>query len=100
MLPWYSIVPKSLIFKKTIRTRNICNELESSIIYTSSFSRTYQGLKGNDIDMHDAGDIYHVRLYVRLTKFACLIIMFIKEGKNIYKTTSHVESVHLIRTAL
>jgi hypothetical protein len=59
MLPWYnrySIVPK--IFN-ILRIRNSCNELESSIIDTSTFSKKYQldqGFKGNDNDIH-AGDI-------------------------------------------
>ena len=45
--------------------RNICNELESSIIYTSTFSKTAeldQGLKGNDNDMQVTFNM-HVRLW-------------------------------------
>jgi hypothetical protein len=59
MLPWYnrySIVPK--IFN-ILKIRNSCNELESSIIDTSMFSKKYQldqEFKGNDNDIH-AGDI-------------------------------------------
>ena len=55
MLPWYnrySIVPK--IFN-ILRIRNICNELESSIIDTSTFSTKYQldqGFKSNDNYIH------------------------------------------------
>jgi hypothetical protein len=51
-------------------------------------------VKGNDNDMQVTFNMCDCASL----KFAC-VIMFVKEGKNIYKTTSHVESVHL-RTAL